>query len=269
MEDAWFLYPGQPFIGEGIINTILACDNDPMETPSASPNEHEKAQIAFAMILIAVESLVQTKLNQNNSKGSDRIENIAKKTLGINDVNDPILNLWNELRIIRNTIIHSGYFEKSKPDNHISIATLKRLVTDFNSNFIDTKTELTKIWKMCYNPLNITRYEAIVAFTFFYWFGKETKTWISNVPLNSAYVDCRLKKGLRNDWFKIGNYYHLVGHGNDFEYLVGYLSGRLPSLQQKEYFQLTQQILDIDTKSALKMSEKIIDMFRKDANYNG
>ncbi len=170
-----------------------------------------------------------------------------------------VLNSGNELKILRNSIVHSAYFERNARGGYISKATKKKLKSSYYSPYLDLDEECTKKWRLTINPLNVSRYEAFVGLMFFYWYGKETSVWKSNNPLDTPYVDCRMKYNIQ--WINRNDYQHLVGHGKDFSYLIGYMSGRLSEKHRTILVGLANEALGIDLDSSLRVATGILDMF--------
>jgi len=125
------------------------------------------------------------------------------------------------------------------------------LKSAYYSPYLDLVGECTKKWRLTINPLNVSRYEAFVGLLFFYWFGKETGVWKSNSPLHTPDVDCRMKYNIHGDWINRDDYHHLVGHGNEFIYLIGYLSGRLSKKHRNILVGLANEALGIGFKFPL------------------
>jgi len=91
---------------------------------------------------------------------------------------------------------------------------------------------------------------------FFYWYGKTTSVWKSNNPLDTPDVDCRMKYNIQ--WINRDDYHHIVGHGKDFIYLIGYLSDRLPEKHRSILVELAYEALGFDLNSSLKIATGIL-----------
>jgi hypothetical protein len=259
-ESTFYVYPGQPFIGEAIIHLLLAFNNEPNSDGSCSINEREHSQISYALIMIALESIIKVKLNEKDLVEPAKIKDLFEQTIEKFSREHGSFELWNELKILRNLIVHSAYFGSSKKGGYISKATKKKLESPYSSPYLDLDEECTKNWKLTVNPLNISRYEAFVCLMFFYWYGKETGVWQNNGPLNAPYVDCRMWYNI--DWINKNEYQHLVGQGKDFSYLIGYMSGRLSKKHRTILVGLAKEALGIDLDYFLKFAKDMLDMFR-------
>lgn len=261
-EDAFYIYPGQPFIGEAIIHLLLAFNNEPNNEGRCSPREMEHSQIAYALIMIALESIVKVKLNEKDVVEPEKAEDLFKQTIERFTKEHGSFELWTELKILRNYIIHSAYFERSTIGGYKSKATKKKLESRYYLPYIDQVEECTNKWRLSINPLNVSRYEPLVSLMFFYWYGKQTSVWKSNQPLDTPDVDCRVKYNIHGDWINRDDYHHLVGNGNDFIHLIGYLSGRLSEKQRNMFVKLVDETLGIDLKYSLQVANGILQMFR-------
>jgi hypothetical protein len=215
-ESVFNVYPGQPYIGEAVMHLLLAFDNEPNNGGKCTPREHEHSQIAIALTMVALESIVKSKLHKKDEKEPKTTEEVFLLTLDKYSQKCGALVLWNELKILRNQVIHSAYFECSTKGSKISTATKRRLVTPFYKDFLDLPDECTRQWRLSINPLCVSRYEALVCFMFFYWYGKETGVWISNQPLHTPHVDCRMKYNIRKEWIDRGDFQQLIGERNRF-----------------------------------------------------
>ena len=253
MQDAtMFVYPGQPSIGEAIMHLILAFDNEPEEDGRFSPLENQHSQIAIALTMIALESIVKHKLHEKDELEPQYVEGVFLNTLDGYTNDHPALNLWRELKILRNQVIHSGFFETSVKEGKISTATRAKLDRGWYAPYVNMMTESTNRWQLIINPLSVSRYEGLVTLAFFYWYGKETGVWKSNQPLGQPYVDPRMKN-LRGKWMDTGTYYHLIGHGPEFDRLIAFLSGRLPPDQKSRFYSLVKEDLQIDMEQLHRM----------------
>ena len=194
-ENAFYVYPGQPFIGEAIIHLLLAFNNEPNKEGRYSSREREHSQIAIALTMVALESIVKSKLNERDEIEPKTTEEVFLRTLEEKYPKEHGgLVLWHELNILRNHIVHSAYFKNSTKGSEISTATKQRLdKNSFYKEFLDRPNECTRRWRLSINPLSVSRYESLVCFMFFYWYGKETGVWESNLPLHTPHVDCRMK----------------------------------------------------------------------------
>ena len=65
-ESIIYVYPGQPFIGEAIIHLLWAFNNESHNDGRCSPHEREHSQIAYALIMIALESIVKNRLDEKD-----------------------------------------------------------------------------------------------------------------------------------------------------------------------------------------------------------
>lgn len=65
---------------------------------------------------------------------------------------------WQDLKIIRNNIIHAAFFQSSKEGSRISVATKAELNSKYYSQFIDFTTMKTKRIQLIINPFSVTRY---------------------------------------------------------------------------------------------------------------
>ena len=261
-DNAFFVYPGQPFIGEAIMHLLLAFNNEPNNEGRFSPHEGEHSQVAYALIMIALESIVKVKLNEKDVEAPKYVEDLFDQTLEQYTKAHGGLELWNELKILRNQLIHSAYFERGAKGGHISKATKKGLKTTYYLKYLDIDEECTKKWRLSVNPLNVSRYEPLVSLLFFYWYGRETKVWESNLPLDTPDVDCRMKYNIQENWITRDDYHKLVGHGKDFINLIGYLSGRLSERHRDIFVQLVNETFHIDMNDTIKVANDILHMFR-------
>ncbi len=80
-ENAFYVYPGQPFIGEAIIHLLLAFNNEPNSKGRRSINEGEHSQIAYALIMIALESIIKVKLNEKDIVEPAKTEDLFEQTV--------------------------------------------------------------------------------------------------------------------------------------------------------------------------------------------
>lgn len=261
LNKIFYVSPGQPFIGEAIIHLLLALNNEPKSNGIPFINEGEHSKIAYALIMIALESIVKVKLHEKDLVEPAKTEDLFEQTLEKFTKKHGSLELWQELKILRNSIIHSAYFETSARDGRISKATEKRLKSSYYSPYLDLDEKCTKKWRLTINPLNVSRYEAFVCLMFFYWYGKETGVWQSNRPLNTPNVDCRMKYKIL--WINKNDYNLLVGNGKDFSYIIGYMSGRLSEKHRTILVSLANEALSIDLDSSLSAANGILDMNRK------
>lgn len=261
-ESVIFVYSGQPFIGEAIIHLLWAFNNEPYNDGKCSPHEREHSQIAYALIMIALESLVKIRLDEKDIKEPRELESLAEATIQGFTKQHGGYELWMELKILRNQIIHSAYFERNTKGGYTSKATENRLGSKYYKQYFDRDEECTKKWRLSINPLNVTRYEPFVGLLFFYWYGKTTNVWKSNNPLDTPDVDCRMKYNIK--WINRDEYHHLVGHGKDFGYLIGYLSGRLPKAYRSLLNDLANEVLGIDLNDSFTNAKGILSMFNND-----
>ncbi len=261
-EGTVFIYPGQPFIGEAMIQLLLAFNNEPRDDARPSILECEHSKLSIASTMIALEGIVKIKLHETDIPEPRGVEDLFLCTLDKFTKNHKALNLWIELKILRNQIIHSAYFESSIEGKPISKATLKGLNSKYYAEHLCLPDERTKRWRLKINPLAVSRYEALVALLFFYWYGRETGVWKSNNPLHAPFVDSRMKYGIRDNWISIGEYNHLLGHGSDFVRLIGYLSGRLSATHQEAFYRLSRETLNLDIESKYRSSVSILKMFK-------
>jgi hypothetical protein len=86
--------------------------------------------------------------------------------------------------------------------------------------------------------------------------------WKSNNPLNTPEVDCRMKCNIQ--WITRDDYYHLVGHGDDFGYLIGYLSGRLPKKNRDLLYKLAVEAIGIDLNESSRVANGILTFFENE-----
>ncbi len=257
-----FVYPGAPFIGEAVMHLLLAFDNEPRNDGRFSPLEREHSQIAIALIMVALESLVKIKLHEQNDIEPHYREDLFLNTLEGYTKEHGALEFWNELQILRNQIIHSAYFESSNKGSAKSAATIKRLKSPHTLKHIDLTKEITKAWELSINPLSVTRYEAFACLLFFYWYGKKTDIWISNLPLDTPYIDSRMKSNLRSKWIDRDIYSTLIGHTSNYIQLLAFLWGRLSDDRKLLINNKSVEQLDIDlgefhraTMTMLKMTK--------------
>jgi hypothetical protein len=256
-----YVSPGEPYLGEAVMHLLLAFNSEPNKNAKYPPREREHAQIAIALIMVARESVIKNKLfmmEKDEDPDSGKEENVFLKTTGYPKERAAFI-LWQEVRILRNQIIHNAYFEQSTKGGKISIATKNRLVGS-DKKYIDLHDECTKQWRLNINPLNVSRYEALVCFLLFYWYGKETGVWTSNKPLLEPHVDCRMKHKIHDCWITRNDYQALIGEGKDFGLLIGFLSGRLPGEQRERFFNLVADTFNIDMKDSLRLAKDIIKM---------
>lgn len=261
-ENVIYVYPGQPFIGEAIIHLLWAFNNEPHNDGRCSPHEREHSQIAYALIMIALESIVKIRLDERDIEEPRELEKLFEETIEGFTKQHGGFELWTELKILRNQIIHSAYFERNTKGGYTSKATENKLESRYYKQYFDRDEECTKKWRLSINPLNVSRYEPLVSLMFFYWYGKTTSVWKSNNPLDTPDVDCRMKYNIQ--WINRDEYHHLVGHGNDFIYLIGYLSGRLSKIHRNILTKLANEALGIDLNDSLRSANGILSMFRND-----
>lgn len=252
-ESYWIVYPGQPFIEDGIINTLLSFANEPNDDGLVSPNERSCAQKAVANIMVATESIIKQGLHKIDAEEPyERIE-ILKSIIQNNDELEKGLTLWNELSILRNDIIHTGYFINSNEISDVSKATAKRIHSKNVSKFLKSGEHETRKWGLTINPLRTTRYEAIVALTFFWWLGNKSGIWKSGVPFDSASVDCRLKPIYNSNWMNRKSYHSLLNVSGDMDFFLAYLHARLPEERRRLYLKNTFSLFDSDYNSIYKL----------------
>ncbi|NQU63907.1 MAG: hypothetical protein HQ517_06440 [SAR324 cluster bacterium] len=268
-ENVMFVYPGAPFIGEAIMHLLLAFDNEPTNDGRFSPREREHSQIAIALIMVALESLVKIKLHEQNDIEPHYREDLFLNTLEGYTKEHGALEFWNELYILRNQIIHSAYFESSNKGSTKSAATIKRLKSAHTIQYIDMEKEITKAWELSINPLSVTRYEAFTCLLFFYWYGKKTGIWISNLPLDTPYVDGRMKSNLRGKWIDTDIYSKLIGSGSDYTQLLGFLWNRLSSRHKTIVNEKSKEQLGINLSEYYNTAVTMLDMFKNSKNFYG
>jgi hypothetical protein len=258
-ENVIYVYTGQPFIGEAVIHLLMAFNSEPYDG-GCSPHEREHSQIALALIMIALESIVKVRLDTKGIKEPRELEKLFEETVDGFTREHGGLELWTELKILRNQVIHSAYFQRNAKGGYTSRATENKLQAPHYMPYIDRDEECTKRWQLSINPLNLTRYEAFIAFLFFYWYGKATGAWKSNNPLDTPEVDCRMKHNIQ--WITRDDYSLLVGHGNDFSPLIGCFSGRLSKKHRDISFRLAEEALELDLNSSLRVANGILSMSR-------
>lgn len=259
-EATLYVHPGEPYIGEAVMHLLLAFNSEPNIEGAYPPREREHAQIAIALTMVALESIVKGKLFLLGDKEEPGTrEDRFLHTLPGYTKEHKALVLWHELHILRNIIIHSAYFSQSTKGGKISAATKKRLVGS-DKKYVDLPDERTKQWMLCINPLGVSRYEALVCLMLFCWYGKETGVWTSNEPLRALHVDCRMKL----KWIDRNDYQNLIGEGKDFVPLIAYLSGRLPEEQRKGFVKLVQDTFKIDMDERLKFANDLLNMTRNE-----
>jgi len=168
-----YVYPRQPYIGEAVMHLLLAFNNEPNNEGRYSPHEHEHSQIAIALTMVALESIVKTKLNEGDKIEPNKTEEVFLSTLERYSKEHAALVLWNEIKILRNQITDSAYFERSTKGGKISTSTKRRLRTPFYADFLDLSDECTRLWRLSINPLSVSRYEALVCFMFFIGMAKK------------------------------------------------------------------------------------------------
>jgi len=259
-ENVIYVYTGQPFIGEAVMHLLMAFNSEPYDDGRCSPHEREHSQIALALIMIALEGLVKASLDMKDIEEPRELEKLFEETVDGFTRKQGGLELWTELKILRNQVIHSAFFQRNIKGGYTSKATKKKLQTRHYLAYIARDEECTKRWQLSINPLNLTRYESFIAFLFFYWYGKATGAWKSNNPLDTPEVDCRMKHNIQ--WISRDDYYYLVGHGSDFGYLIGYLCGRLPKKNRVLCFKLVIEELGIDLNETLRVASEILAMLR-------
>lgn len=264
-----FVYPGEPFIGEAMMQLLLSFNNQPDSQGRSSPNEREHSKLSIAATMIALESIVKIKLHESDIAEPHKIEELFVSTLDQFTKDHKALDLWIELKILRNQIIHSAYFESSIEGSAVSKATLKGLESKYYADHFSLSDERTKMWRLRINPLAVSRYEALVAIMFFYWYGQQTKIWRSNNPLHTPFVDSRMKYEIRDNWISIGEYNHLLGHGGDFIRLLGYLSGRLSTNQRKLFYDRCSSTFNIDLESKHNSAVSLLNMFKSMTDTSG
>jgi len=264
LNNIWFVYPGQPYIGESIINLLLAFNNEPREDGNCSILEREHSQLSIALSMIALESIVKVKLDQIDEYEPSKIGELFTLTVDKNTSDTLAIDLWTELKILRNQIIHSAYFTTSSTGGHISKATRRKLESPYYRKFLDIDNERTINWSLKINPLSVTRYEALVCFLFFYWYGRKTGVWKINLPLHPVYVDSRIKYNIKNNWIDNGTYNHLIGSSNnsDFIKLIAFLSSRLPKKIQQNLYNLSKKYLNIDLKAEIDFTNTVLKMYK-------
>lgn len=259
-DSVFFVYPGQPYIGEAVMHLLLAFNNEPNNEGQSSPHEREHSQIAIALTMVALESIVKIKLNEVDKIEPSKTEEVFLCTLDKYSKEHGALVLWNELKILRNQIIHSAYFERSTKGSKISTATRKRLEKSFYKDFLDRLNECTRRWRLSINPLSVSRYESLVCFMFFYWYGKETGV-ISNLHIYTPHVDCRMN---RRNWINREDYQNLIGNGNNFIPFIAYLSGRLPEEHRIRFVRLVQETFSIDMDKKMEFAKDLLKMFKNE-----
>jgi len=255
-----YVYPGAPFIGEAVMHLLLAFDNEPRNDGKFSPLEREHSQIAIALIMVSLESIVKIKLHELDDVEPNYREDLFLTTLEGYTKEHGALEFWTELQIIRNQIIHSAYFESSIKGSTKSAETLKRLKSAYTSQFIDMEKETTKAWALSINPLSVTRYEAFACLLFFYWYGDKTKIWISNLPLDTPYIDSRMKANLRGKWIDRGIYSTLIGHTSNYIQLIAFLWGRLSDDKKHLINTKSSEQLDIDLEGLHRSTMTMLEM---------
>ncbi len=57
-------------------------------------------------------------------------------------------------------------------------------------------------------------------------------------------------------------YYHLIGHGPDFDRLIAFLSGRLPPDQKQRFYDLIKEDLQIDMEQLFQHATSMLKMFK-------
>jgi len=242
------------------MHLLLSFDNEPNSDGTGSIREQEHAQISTSLTMIAFESIVKVKLHDLDSIDPKDYVKLFNLTLDDPDHEDRAFILWTELRILRNHIIHGAYFQTSSKGGIVSRETEKTLQSRHYSKFINRDEECTINWHLRLNPLSIYRYEALTALLFFYWYGQNSKVWKSNVPLHDPYTDVRMRYSFKNKWFNRGDYYRLLGHHGDFIKLLGFLTSRLNSIQQKMFCDLCLNELGIDMQNEMRIAHMIIEM---------
>ena len=163
------------------------------------------------------------------------------------------LQLWKELAILRNDIIHSALFFNSQKDSKISRATNQRFDGKHIKKFLKKDEHETRKWALTINPLRTTRYEALVALTFFWWLGKNTDVWNSGVPFASASVDCRLKPIFKSEWMNESAFYFLLNNSGDMDFFIAYLCNRLPKIQKQLFLTNSKLLFGKDFDSCYQM----------------
>ena len=197
-------------------------------------------------------------------KNRGKLEKLFEETIeGVTNEHGG-LELWTELKILRNHIIHSAYFETSKKGGRTSKATATKLEAGFYKPYIDRNEECTMKWRLSINPLRVSRYESLVSLMFFYWYGKTTGVWISNNPLDTPDIDCRMRYNI--SWIDRDDYHRLVGEGKDFIYLIGYLAGRLSPKHFSVFSRLAGEVLGIDITECLRSAKGILQIFENDCS---
>ena len=261
-ESVIYVYPGQPFIGEAVIHLLMAFNSEPYDDGRCAPLEREHSQIAIALTMIALESIVKVRLDMKDIEEPRELEKLFEETVDGFTREHGGLELWTELKILRNQVIHSAFFRRNVKGAYTSKATEKKLQTPHYMPHINRDEECTKRWQLSINPLNLTRYEAFIAFLFFYWYGRATGAWKSNNPIDTPEIDCRMKHNIQ--WISRDDYYHLVDHGNDFGPLIGCLLGRLPRKNHDLLNKLAVEAIGLDLNESLRLANGILSMFKNE-----
>lgn len=263
MDNVWFIYPGQPFIEEGIINALIAFNCNISEGGNFSIYENQVSIKSVAATMIAVESIVKHALDKKNMTEPHDLVELIDIVTDSHPKKSGALVLWRELKILRNDIIHSALFYDSKHDSKISLSSEKRLHTKYVREVLAPNETETRDWQLTINPLRAFRYEALVALTLFYWLGKSTKVWNAGVSFSSVFVDWRLQKEVFcSDWMTQGIYSHIFDHSGKMDFFFAYLADRLPASHKKLYFSMAHKLTGTNLETSLSTFMGFLDMLK-------
>jgi hypothetical protein len=238
------IYPGQPFIEDGLVAALQAFSSK-FCNDRFTPYENVCASRSVVATMIGVESIKKHALhNHNKLEGKT-----PRETLHI-ILHDKYslcegFTLWDELRIVRNGLVHSSLFFDSTTNSEVSEETKSRLVKEISKGKVDEDRKTMK-WKLEVNPLRVTRYEALVALTFFYWLGKSTSVWKNGTPFDVAFADARLNYVFESGYITKEKYNLLLTRSGEMEHFLGYSAHHLTEMKKKHYFKMTSPLFNVD-----------------------
>jgi len=243
-ENFPIIYPGQPFIEDGLVTALIAfsselCDN------RFTPHENACAACSVVSTMIGVESIKKHALHKNNKIEGKTLKETLRIILDDKSTFCEGLTLWDELRIVRNGLVHSSLFIDSTTKSEVSKETQYRLEIEINRGKADDGNHETKRWKLAVNPLRVTRYEALVALTLFYWLGKSTGVWKSGTPFDVAFADARLDYVFKSGCITREKYNVLLTCSGKLEHFLGYLAHYLPKTKKQYYYKMTEPLFNV------------------------
>ncbi len=252
--------PGQPFIEEAIINSIITFNYTTWENGIPRYGEIHSSRVSIVFLLIAIESIVKASLHLKDLNIKSRQRILREICNPDRDINNGY-HLWEELLKVRDALVHGHLYYLENGMYTPSKSTQQFAHNKSKMKFINPTNYTTKNWALNINPSKVGKYECICAITLWEWLIQNIDNEIKGIiptreTTGVVWGDDRIVnlRGL-DKWLNIKKLDWYLYHNGRIDEFIALLFSKLSKYHRQEFRKNYTLLLNEDIEEIRMLQE--------------